>query len=154
MRMQITIEAERPDSPDASALIEELEDHLSGLYAPENRHGLSVARLINEGVDFFVLRVGGAPAGCGGIKLVPGEYGELKRMYVRPQFRGQRLGELLIARLAEHARAHGQRLLRLETGVHQHAAIALYERVGFRPIPPFGTYPDDDVSRCYELALA
>ena len=33
-------------------------------------------------------------------------------------------------------------------------AIRLYERVGFRPIPPFGTYPDDDVSRCYELALA
>jgi putative acetyltransferase len=51
------------------------------------------------------------------------------------------------------ARTRGVPLARLETGVHQHAAIALYESAGFRRIPPFGPYFDDPVSRCYELAL-
>jgi len=43
--------------------------------------------------------------------------------------------------------------LRLETGIHQHAAIGLYEREGFRPIPPFGEYKDDPLSRFYEKQI-
>jgi GNAT superfamily N-acetyltransferase len=128
--------------------------HLESFYPPESRHGFSVERLIKEGVAFFVLRVDGAPAGCGGIKLFDRQYGELKRMYVRPEFRGRKYGELLVEHLAEHARANGVTLLRLETGIHQQAAIRLYERLGFRRIPPFGPYTDDPVSRCYEKSLA
>ena len=148
--MPITIAEERPDTPEATGLIDELESHLAAFYPVESRHGLSVARLLAEGVAFFVLRADGAAAGCGGIKLVDGAYGELKRMYVRPAYRGQRLGELLIERLAAHAHAHGIDVLRLETGVHQAAAIALYERVGFVQIPPFGPYTADPLSRCYQ----
>ena len=148
--MATTITAERPDSPDAKALISELEAHLEPLYPQESRHGYAVEKLIAENVAFFVIRDDGVAAGCGGIKLVGTEYGELKRMYVRPQFRGRRLGELLIDHLAEYARSHSIETLRLETGIHQHAAIALYERVGFTRIPPFGPYTDDPVSRCYE----
>ena len=44
--------------------------------------------------------------------------------------------------------------MRLETGIHQQAAIRLYERLGFRRIPPFGPYTDDPLSRCYEKSLA
>jgi len=44
-------------------------------------------------------------------------------------------------------------LLRLETGIHQQAAIHLYEQYGFRRIPPFGPYFEDPVSRCYEMLL-
>jgi putative acetyltransferase len=123
--MPTTISAERTDTPDALVLIDELQTHLESFYPPESRHGFSVERLIKEGVAFFVLRVDGAPAGCGGIKLFGREYGELKRMYVRPDFRGRKYGELLVDRLAEHARAHGVTLLRLETGIHQQAAIRL-----------------------------
>jgi putative acetyltransferase len=148
-----TITAERPDSPDAKALISELEALLEPLYPRESRHGYAVEKLLAENVAFFVIRDDGVAAGCGGIKLVGTEYGELKRMYVRPQFRGRRLGELLIDHLAEYARSHSIETLRLETGIHQHAAIALYERVGFTRIPPFEPYTDDPVSRCYERRL-
>ena len=75
-----TITAERPDTPDALLLIDELQTHLESFYPPESRHGFSVERLLKEGVAFFVLRVDGAAAGCGGIKLLGREYGELKRM--------------------------------------------------------------------------
>jgi GNAT superfamily N-acetyltransferase len=147
------ITPERPDSPDARALIEELEAHLEPLYPRESRHGYAIEKLLAENVAFFVIRDDGAAAGCGGILLVGTEYGELKRMYVRPQFRGRRFGELLIDYLTEYARRHSINTLRLETGIHQHAAIALYERVGFVRIPPFGPYTDDPVSRCYEKCL-
>jgi ribosomal protein S18 acetylase RimI-like enzyme len=146
----ITIGPERPDTPDASALVEELETHLAGLYPRESRHGFSVDKLITEGVALFVVRVDGAAAGCGGIKLFGTEFGELKRMYVRPAFRGRGIGTLLVDRLAEHARSQGITTLRLETGIHQREAIALYERLGFNQIQPFGHYSNDPVSRCYE----
>jgi putative acetyltransferase len=151
--MPAIIVPERPDTPDARALIEELEAHLEPLYARESRHGYAVEKLIAENVAFFLVRDDDVAAGCGGIKLVGTEYGELKRMYVRPQFRGRRFGELLIDHLTEYARRHSINTLRLETGIHQHAAIALYERVGFVRIPPFGPYTDDPVSRCYEKCL-
>lgn len=144
---------ERPDTPDAVSLITELETHLASRYPAESRHGFSVEKLLAEDVAFFVLRVNGAPAGCGGIHLVGSEYGELKRMYVRPPFRGSGFAKLILDRLEAHARAHQMPLLRLETGIHQEEAIGLYERWGFYRIPPFGPYTEDPLSRCYEKQL-
>ena len=148
--MNIAITAERPDTPDALLLINALQAHLESFYPPESRHGFSAGRLLQENVPFFVLRADGQPAGCGAIKLFGREYGELKRMFVRPQFRGAGFGKLIIDHLAAHARANGITLLRLETGIHQHAAIRLYEREGFYRIPPFPPYFVDPLSRCYE----
>ena len=152
--MSIVIAEERPDSPDAVALIGELDDHLGALYAVQSRHGFSVEKLLRDGVKFFVARDGGRPAGCGGVLLVGREYAEVKRMYVRPAFRGRRIGRLILDHLVEYARQHGLRVIRLETGIHQREAIALYEARGFRKIPPFGPYRDDPVSLCYELQLS
>lgn len=141
--MQIQIDPERPDTPDAMALIAELEEILSPLYPAESRHGYSVEKLIAQGVAFFVLRHDGEPAGCGGVQLFGREYGELKRMFVRPQYRGRGLAQALLDHLAAHARAHGVPLLRLETGVHQREALRLYERAGFARVGPFGDYRAD-----------
>jgi putative acetyltransferase len=124
--MPAIITLERPDTADASALVEELEAHLAQFYPSESRHGFSVDKLIAQGVAFFVVRNDGVAAGCGGILLVGTEY----------------------------ARSHSVTTLRLETGIHQHAAIGLYERAGFQRIPPFANYTNDPVSRCYERRLA
>jgi ribosomal protein S18 acetylase RimI-like enzyme len=151
--MATTVTPEHPANPDATALIAELDAHLGSLYARESRHGFSVEKLIAESVAFFVIRHDGVPAGCGGIKLFGAEFGEVKRMYVRPQFRGMGFGKLMLDHLTAYAKAHDVTLLRLETGIHQHAAIRLYEQVGFRRIPPFPPYREDPVSRCYEKRL-
>lgn len=151
--MTVVIEPERPDSRDAVALIEELEAHLAPQYPRESRHGLNVEQLLTESVAFFVVRVDGAPAGCGGVKLYDRDYGELKRMFVRPAFRGLGLAKMLVDRLAVHACDHGISLLRLETGIHQREAIGLYERVGFRRIPPFGAYRPDPLSLFFEKSV-
>ena len=151
--MSAIITAERPDSADAVILITELEAQLEPLYPRESRHGLSVERLLAEAVAFFVLRSDGIPAACGGVKLFGSAFGELKRMYVRPQFRGLGFGRLMLDHLANYTRAQGVGMLRLETGIHQRAAISLYERMGFYRIPPFGSYTDDPLSLCYEKQL-
>ena len=151
--MSTVITHERADTPDAIGLIEELEAILQPLYPSKSRHGYSVEKLLAKGVAFFVLRSDKTPAACGGIELVDREYGELKRMYVRPRFRGLGFGKLIVSHLAEYARAENIRVLRLETGIHQREAIGLYEALGFQRIPPFGPYTDDPVSLCYEKLL-
>ena len=151
--MPAIITPERPDSAEARALVAELEAQLEPLYPRESQHGYSVEKLIKEAVAFFVIRDDGTAAGCGGIQLFGTDYGELKRMYVRPQFRGLGFGKLMLDHLTVYARNRGVGLLRLETGIHQHAAIVLYERSGFQSVPPFGQYRDDPLSRFYEKRI-
>ncbi len=148
----VTIVRERPDTADAMKLIDELEAVLTPHYQAASRHGYSVEKLIREGVHFFVLRAEGMPIGCGGIQFYP-DFAELKRMYVRGTLRGRGLGRALLEHLAAHARANRCALLRLETGIHQHEAIRLYERWGFARIPAFPPYKPDPVSIFYEKRL-
>ena len=108
---------------------------------------------MREGVAFFVTRYAGEPAGCGGLKLFGTEYGEVKRMYVRPAYRGLGLGKEMLSHLAAHARERQVGLLRLETGIYQTEAIGLYERYGFQRRPPFGEYREDLMSVYYEKAI-
>jgi GNAT superfamily N-acetyltransferase len=151
--MNIVITKERPDTPDAIQLIEELEGELEGFYPSESRHGYSVEKLIKQGVAFFVTRKDGVPAGCGGVQFFDNEYGELKRMYVRPAFRGLGLAKLMLENLSSYAKENGIYLLRLETGIHQKDAIALYRGWGFNEIAHFGEYQEDPLSLFFEKKL-
>lgn len=150
----LTLARERPDSHDAVALIAELEAILIPLSPPASRHGLSVEQLIAQQVLFYVLRVDNMAAACGGIKVFDGEYAEVKRMYVRPAFRGQGCARRVLAHLASEARARGAGVLRLETGLNQVEAIALYASSGFYRIPPFGAYRPDPHSLFFEKSIA
>ena len=152
--MSITIIQERPDTADAMQLINELEMTLAPYYPTESRHGYSVEKLLHQGVAFFVTRHDDVPAGCGGVQLFGSDYAELKRMYVRSQFRGLGLAKRLLTHLADYSRENGVTLLRLETGIYQEAAIGLYEQAGFYRIPPFGDYRDDPLSVFFEKNLA
>ena len=152
--MPITIEAAPPDAAEALQLLTELDASLNPhLYPLASRHAFSVAQLVQQRVAFFVTRVEGAPAGCGGLKLFDGEYGEVKRMYVRPAYRGLGLGQAMLEHLAAYAQARQIPLLRLETGIYQTNAIRLYERFGFQRRAPFGEYGEDPLSVYFEKAL-
>ncbi|MGB7537278.1 MAG: GNAT family N-acetyltransferase [Anaerolineales bacterium] len=152
--MPVTLSAERPDTADARALIAELDAYLIPLYPPASHHGYPVEKLIAEGVAFFIARCEGVAAGCGGIKLYTPEYAEIKRMYVRPPFRGMGLGRAIMACLEEHAGRRGLGILRLETGIYQAEAIGLYERMGYHRIEPFGEYEPDPLSYFYEKHIS
>jgi GNAT superfamily N-acetyltransferase len=148
--MAAIISRERPDTVDAAALIAELDAELALVYATENRHGFSVERLLAEDVAFFVARENGVPVACGGVKVHPEAYAEIKRMFVRPAWRGRGLSRFVLEHLVSHARARGIAVVRLETGIHQSTAIRLYESSGFAPTTAFGEYVGDGISLFYE----
>lgn len=150
--MSYAITRERPDTETAMQLIAELNAALGPLYPTESQHGYSVEKLIREDVHFFVMREGARAVGCGGVQL-RGGFGELKRMYVRPQFQGRGFGRAMLRHLEAHARGQDCGMLRLETGIYQFEAIRLYERGGFVRIPPFAPYCEDPMSIFLEKRL-
>ena len=151
--MAIQIVEVHPDSADAVQLIGELDDHLlAHPYPPQSRHAFSVDKLVREGVVFFVTYYEGQLAGCGGVKMFD-DYGEVKRMFVRPIHRGRGLGKAMLNRLAEYAQSNGAKVLRLETGIYEVEAIGLYESWGFSRRTPFGEYREDPLSVYLEKQL-
>ncbi len=95
----------------------------------------------------------GEAVGCGAIVLSAEGFGEMKRVYIDPQHRGQQLGEKLLAALEEKARQRDCHTLRLETGIHQHAAITLYTRNGYQTRCAFAPYQPDPLSVFMEKPL-
>ncbi len=155
--MPPAIEAAAAPNEDVRDLIAGLEDELAQHYTPEQRHGLPLAALFQPHIRFFIARLHGQAAGCGGIALSD-DYAEVKRMFVRPALRGQGLAHALLRHLEAEAKGAGIAVLRLETGIHQPAAVRLYEQAGFRPCPAFGDYlalPPDAIatSLFYEKRL-
>jgi putative acetyltransferase len=137
--MNIVVERVIEATPEVRDLIGELNDVLGAAYEPHQRHGLSIAQLFEPNVRFFVVRLGGLAAGCGGVALLD-DYAEVKRMYTRPAARGRGLAKALLRRIENEARAAGKLVLRLETGTQQREAIGLYRRAGFASRGPFGPY--------------
>jgi putative acetyltransferase len=135
----VRIEAAPSPTDEVRALVGELEAALAAEYAPEQRHGLALDEIFQPHIRFFLARVGGAAVGCGGVALFS-EFAEVKRMYVREAARGLGVAQAILARIEAEARDAGLRLLRLETGERQVAAIRLYTRAGFRNCPAFGAY--------------
>jgi putative acetyltransferase len=69
---------------------------------------------------------------------------EMKRLFVRPEFRGQGVGRLLVGRIVQEAKAIGYRAMRLDTLPWMQPAITLYESLGFLRCPPYYSTPLPD----------
>ena len=123
-------------------LIQALNEELSGSYpeAGATHFGLAPEEVSGQRGAFLIASMDGAPVGCGAVRLLDEDTGEIKRMFVTPAARGMGLGRRLADALEAEARALGARRLILETGIRQVAAIALYRNCGFEPIPLYGEY--------------
>lgn len=154
------IRRERPDHPQVAPLLDALDRYLGALYAPEHNYILDVQALLAPEVVFFAAWQGDSVVGCGAVRRMAGEcdtggapYGEIKRMFVAPAQRGQRIAERLLAALEASLADAGVRLSLLETGRDQREAVRLYERCGYTARGPFGGYPDNALSVFYAKAI-
>src|SRR5581483_10110473 len=118
--MDVTVAPEPFESEDAQRLIRELDQGLAQLYTPDQRFGpnFNASQIAGGRGTFLVARIDGRAVGCGAIRVLDDTTAEVER----------------------NARELGVRRLVLETGVHQHAAIALYQHAGFTQCDCWGEY--------------
>ncbi len=161
MSLELEIRPERPDHPQVVALLDALDRYLGELYEPEANHILSVSELLAPEVTFLAAWSQGRVVGTGAVREMPAHddtggqaYGEIKRMFVDPGLRGQRIGERMLQRLEASALGRGLTQALLETGEAQTAAVRLYERCGYRRRGAFGGYPDNGLSLFLHKDLA
>ena len=94
------------------------------------------------------------PVACGALRPIDADGVEVRRMYVLKSARRSGVARKILAALEVSAARMGYKVMRLETGNHQHPAMALYESFGFKRIAPFGEYMNDSTSVCYEKHVA
>lgn len=100
-----------------------------------------VAGLPGDYDPILIARDGDRIAGCVALRRIDGETSEMKRLYLRPEFRGRGVGRALAEAIIAAARARGFARIRLDTLPSMPEAVALYESLGFRDIAPYRHNP-------------
>lgn len=103
------------------------------------------------GGGLYLAMSGARIAGCAAFRHLNKDAAEMKRLYVRTEYRGFGLGRRLALRIAEEAVRTGYTALRLDTLPRMSEAIGMYRALGFRPISPYGDHPPEAL--CFELPL-
>lgn len=111
--------------------------------------GKSVREYVESTIDaalanatLYLLYDSGALVGMGALRKIRDDVGELKRMYVRPAFRGRGFGKALLAKLLDDARAMSLKTLYLDSAPFMTAAHGLYRSIGFEVCD---AYPESEV---------
>jgi putative acetyltransferase len=124
---------EDPHQADVRLLIEELDAEMAALSIGGDCDLSSAEDLSADYVQFLVARYHGHPIACGALVVKDIDWGEIKRMYVRPVVRRKGLSRAILDHLLDMAKRRDLRKVRLETNTQQTAAVALYRHAGFAP---------------------
>ena len=149
---EIHLDWVNPNRPDVIEMLQEADEYFAQLYTAEQRHLLNIETLVQPNIKFLLALLHNEAVGCGAIRLWR-DYAEVKRMYVRPGWRGAGIAYRILGKLEALAQDLGFTNIRLETGIYQLEAVKLYERNGYIRRGPFGEYPDIHTSLFYEKHL-
>lgn len=155
----ISIAIEDPRAADSIALSDEMGVFIEALYPEDAENGIvptTTEELAAQG-KLAVARVGGAPAGTGALMAHAPVDGlrvfEVKRMFVRPQFRGLGLARGVLAKLEQVAREGDAQKLVLMCGPRQPEALRLYETCGYSQRSAYGKHNEHPLSIFFEKLL-
>ena len=140
--MTVAVTVESPLQDDVRALVTALNEFTYELTPAEYRHHMTVEQMAQADTTLFVARdENGAALGMGALRRHAGGVGEVKRMFVKPEARGKRIGEAILAHIEALAREEGFTRLVLETGSNFDAARRVYERGAFKTCDAVLDYP-------------
>lgn len=141
--------------PEIAALLGEHMDEMRATSPPESVHALDLARLRQPEITFWSIWQDGQLAGCGALKQLGSDSGEIKSMRVATPFRRQGVGAAMLQHIIAQAQTRHYRTLLLETGTTPNFAPAhkLYAGFGFTPCAPFADYKLDPFSIYMRLEM-
>jgi putative acetyltransferase len=153
---ELSVRVDDLSGPEVGAL---LADHLESMraYSPAcSVHALDVAGLRNPEVTFWSAWLGPDLAGCGALKELDPERGEVKSMRTAAAYLRRGVAAAVLDVIVAEARTRAYAELLLETGSDAPflAAHGLYARSGFVPCGPFADYDEDPFSRFFRLDLS
>jgi len=141
------------DAPESVELIGELQAEYMVRYGTGDETPVDAREFAAPRGIFVVGWDAELPVACGGVRVTAPGLAELKRMYVRVAARRRGIARQLLTRLEDEARLLGAGMLRLQTGLQQPEAIAMYESAGYTGTEPFGHYADEPLARHFAKAL-
>jgi putative acetyltransferase len=149
------VDLDDPARTDVFALLEEHLRNMHELSPPESVHALDVSGLQRPEVTFWSVRGQDRLLGCGALKELDPEHGEVKSMRTPQSLRRKGAGRAVLKHIIEEARRRGYKRLSLETGSMEafRPAWRLYESFGFQYCGPFADYKPDPNSVFMTLVL-
>jgi len=144
---------------EAGELLAASDAYMLSRYPAVSSHLESAEALGRPGVSLLGAWWEGQLVGCGAVKLMlqPDDggpaYGEIKRVFLLEAWRGRGISKALMQRLELLLQIQGVTLARLETGIHQPEALALYAKLGYQRRAAFGSYAADATGVLMEKAL-
>lgn len=144
----------RTDSshPDFQALVRLLDQDLGERDGDEHAYYAQFNK-IDQLQHVVVAYLNDEAVGCGAFKPYADSAVEIKRMYVRPALRGQRIAQQVLTNLETWAGELNTTTCVLETGKRQPEAIRLYQRCGYEVIPNYGQYAGVENSVCMQKLI-
>lgn len=128
-------------------LIELLDAYLNSRYGSKQQEYNQYNKLDNVDVALIACE-NGVPVGCGCYKKFDSHTVEIKRMFVRPDFRGKGIAQLILSKLEEKAKLNGFTESVLETGTGQPEAVRFYIKSGYTKTANYGQYAGNSNSVC------
>lgn len=135
------------DNPDFQNLTSELDDELCRIYNT-NKEDYEEYNRITSLPTVVLAYENNVAIACGCFKQFDPHRIELKRMFVKPEFRGKGIASVMVDELEKWGKELGYDTMILETGKGQPDAIALYRKLGYTDIPHFGEFPEESRSVC------
>lgn len=147
----LTIAQTPVDAPEARLLMAELSRKLARITGSDGTARFHPADVQDAGGAFLVAYLDGEPWGCGALRRLSADRGEIKRVYVRPNRTG--VGSGILAALEERDAALGCCRLLLETRRQNTRAAAFCLRHGYAPCEAYGPYVGREDACCLEKLL-
>lgn len=151
---QISLQQVGPDHKDFIHLCSELDSFLDIAIGGESKREKYKKFNYLDTMDYVIIAYNQAEAaGCAALRKYSDSDVEIKRVFVRENYRGQNIGGLLLEQLISHAKKSGYKRIILETGSFLQDSLRLYFRYGFEQIENYGAYQNMKESLCMGLNI-